>query len=100
MTRETLVYSEWFHRIMKPSQYALNTQVEDEDQSYLTCPACGREHRAERVRGRTAANARACAACNGPHAGTSGDFWAETSNSQMRWRSPSGATYRCSILSG
>ena len=44
-TKETLSYSDWFHRIMKPSQYAPATQVEDEDESYLTCPGCGTAHR-------------------------------------------------------
>jgi hypothetical protein len=44
-TKETLNYAEWFHRIMKPSTYAPGTQVEDEAESYLTCPGCGASHR-------------------------------------------------------
>ena len=43
-TKETLVYSDWFHPIFKQSQYA-PTMVEDEEESYLTCPGCGAAHR-------------------------------------------------------
>jgi len=42
-TKETLNYAQWFHRVMKPSQYA-PVQVEDEQESYLTCPGCGAGH--------------------------------------------------------
>lgn len=45
MITETLIYSDWFHHAMKPSQYAPNTTIEDEDESYLTCPICGTAHR-------------------------------------------------------
>jgi len=41
--KETLIYSQWFHRIMKQSQYA-PTMVEDKEQSYLTCPGRGAGH--------------------------------------------------------
>ena len=44
MNKETHNYSDWFHRVMKPSQYVPNAQIEDEDESYLTCPGCGGAH--------------------------------------------------------
>lgn len=45
MNKKTLNYAAWFHYVMKPSQYVPNTMIEDEDESYLTCPGCGSAHR-------------------------------------------------------
>lgn len=42
---ETLMYSRWYHVVYVPSQYAPNEMVEDEEQSYLTCPGCGSAHK-------------------------------------------------------
>lgn len=44
MNKEKLPYSDWYHVVKKQSQYA-PIQVEDDDQSYLTCPRCGWAHK-------------------------------------------------------
>jgi hypothetical protein len=41
--KETLIYSQWFHVVMKPSRYA-PVEVQDHGASYLTCPGCGTAH--------------------------------------------------------
>lgn len=43
--QETLIYSQWFHRVVKRSQYAPGEWINDDEASYLTCPTCGAERR-------------------------------------------------------